>query len=197
MTLHLFSNDVAQTGRLRNRLVRASAGVAATVLVSLPALGSDLWHEASRVSGVPIPILHGIALTESGKVWTDGSTRPWPWTLNSPVKGPQFFKSREAAAEQLLALLNAGVTNIDIGLMQVNCGYHCKRVKAPEDLLDPAVNLRVASQILSEVRAAKGDLASAVGAYHAGLSPNRLDRSKWYQNAVAVRVRRLRAGANG
>jgi len=153
----------------------------------------DAWTEAARVSGVPIRILQGIALVESGKKWSDGLYRPWPWTLNSPARGAQFFTSREEAERGLKELLSQGVRNVDIGLMQINCRYHCDRVKAPTDLFDPKVNLQVASAILSEVRLQRPDLAGAVGAYHAGLHPSREVRSVWYQNEVARRVRSLTA----
>ncbi len=152
---------------------------------------TDVWLEASGNSGIPVKVLHGIALVESGKKWSDGTFRPWPWTLNSPARGAQFFNSYQAAEKGLNELLQQGVTNVDIGMMQINCGYHCARVKKPSDLLDPKVNIRVASKILSEVHSIRGDVASAVGAYHAGLHPSREKRSLWYQNAVAQRVRNL------
>lgn len=151
----------------------------------------DVWNEASKVSGVPVKILHGIALVESGKRWTDGLIHPWPWTLNSPVKGSQFFNTKAEAADELNSLIALGIKNIDIGLMQINCGYHCNRVEKPSDLLDPKLNIKVASKILAEVKKVKGDLAKTVGAYHAGLHPSRENRSLWYQNVVAMRVRNL------
>src|SRR5574337_1611940 len=83
---HPPDNHVAKKTRRLERVRRYSVLVLAGCLLG-PALAMDVWSEAARTSGVPVHVLHGIALTESGKVWTDGSTRPWPWTLNSPVKG--------------------------------------------------------------------------------------------------------------
>jgi len=103
-----------------------------------------------------------------------------------------FFPNREQAAKALTGLLQEGLTNIDIGYMQVNCGYHCSRVTNPADLLDPKTNLLVAAQILKEVKSqVGGDVASSVGAYHAGLRPDRRERAAWYRDVVASHIRRL------
>lgn len=108
-----------------------------------------------------------------------------------------FFPNKELAAKTLSVLLAEGLTNIDIGYMQVNCGYHCARVANPADLLDPATNLMVASQILKEVRSqVGGDVASSVGAYHAGLRPDRGARARWYRDVVASNIRRLSQSSN-
>lgn len=152
---------------------------------------ATIWARAASHAGVPVKVIHGIALTESGRLWSDGSKRPWPWTLNS-ARGSMFFATKEQAAAKLSSLLEEGLTNIDIGYMQVNCGYHCSRVRNPEDLLDPNTNLLVAAQILKEVKAQLGgDVASSVGAYHAGLRPDRHARAAWYRDTVASHIRRL------
>ena len=152
----------------------------------------DIWQNAARDAGVPVAVLHAIAIVESGRTWSDGVRRPWPWTLNS-VKGPMYFASREQAAQVLLGLIEAGVTNVDIGLMQVNYGYHGRKVRAAVDLLDPSTNLRIASQVLSASKnTVGGDVAQAVGAYHAGFKQSAQSRSTWYQNTVAAYARRLR-----
>jgi hypothetical protein len=153
----------------------------------------DIWSRAATVSGVPVRVIHGIALVESGKIWSDGMKRPWPWTLNS-AQGSMFFADRASAASALRRILDSGVSNVDIGYMQINCGFHCWRVRFPEDLLDPQTNLRVASDILKEVRLASGgDIAATVGAYHAGLKATDLARVQGYQNSVANNVRRIAA----
>jgi len=161
------------------------------LLSSVHAAELNAWGMAAKRAGIPVRILHGIALTESGKKWSDGVIRPWPWTLNSPSRGAQFFKSKEAAERELTSILATGQMNVDIGFMQVNCKYHCQRVRSPVDLLDPNVNLHIAGDILAEVHTSKKDMASAVGAYHAGLHPSRNERSRWYQDVVARNVRKL------
>lgn len=176
----------------RVRFDRLLVALCACVAVVICHAGNDPWKDAARTAGVPVVVLHAIAITESGKTWSDGVKRPWPWTLNS-VKGPMFFASREQAAAALRQILAEGITNVDIGLMQVNYGYHHHRVANPADLLDPQINLRVAAAVLREARkVVGGDVAAAVGAYHAGFAPSKASRAAWYQNTVASFARRLR-----
>lgn len=157
----------------------------------------DAWARGARHAGVPVLVLHGIAMTESGKPWSDGVRRPWPWTLNS-VKGPMFFATKDEAARVLESIIAEGIRNVDIGLMQVNWGYHHATVSSPAELLEPATNIRVASQILREAMTrTQGDVGKAVGAYHAGHSPERANRSIWYQNTVASFARRSLKHASG
>lgn len=150
-----------------------------------------IWDRAAHHAGVQVRVIHGIALTESGRKWSDGMKRPWPWTLNSQ-RGPMFFANQAQAAAALDQLLSEGITNVDIGYMQINCGYHCSRVANPKDLLDPDTNLMVAADILKEVKLKLGgNVASAVGVYHAGLRPDRKERADWYRDVVASHIRRL------
>ncbi len=105
-----------------------------------------------------------------------------------------YFASREQAAEALNEILREGIKNVDIGLMQVNYGYHGFRVERPADLLDPVINLRVAAEVLRDAKeVVGGDVAAAVGAYHAGHKHSAKERSIWYQNTVAALARRLSA----
>ena len=67
-------------------------------------------------------ILAGIALNESAY-----NGRAWPWTLNVAGRG-FFFRTREDAYQARSAFLSATVVrDFDVGLMQVNWGYHRQR----------------------------------------------------------------------
>lgn len=50
--------------------------------------------------------------------------------------------------------------------MQVNTLWHSQRVRDPQDLLDPATNLRVAAVILAEAMKSTPDLELGIGRYH-------------------------------
>jgi len=125
---------------------------------------------------VPFGVFYAVALTESGtQVDTNGSIRPWPWTLNVAGNG-RFYPTRKAAADALAFLLGSGRESVDIGLMQVNWRYHRERLGSPQRALDPYHNLRVAAEILRDCHQSRQDWWEAVGCYHAPNSPHRAAR---------------------
>lgn len=148
-------------------------------------LQESLWGAAARVADVSASELYAIALAESGVRCRDGKFRPWPWTINSP-QGSLRANSKQAAQAALRALLAAGETNIDIGVMQVNWRAHGHRF-GHLDLLDPATNLKVAAHILAEARASHANLAVGIGRYHSW-TPWRADA---YVQRVSVWTRRI------
>jgi hypothetical protein len=105
-------------------------------------------------------ILAGIALNESAY-----NGRAWPWTLNVAGRG-FFFRTREDAYRAILYLISNGRSDFDIGLMQVNFGYHGKRFASPWDALAPATNIRVAEEILNENYRLTHSAVKAVAYYH-------------------------------
>jgi soluble lytic murein transglycosylase-like protein len=146
------------------------------------------WAIAARTAGVDESVLYGMAVWESGRL-QDGNVTPWPWTLRWEG-GSNYYDSREAALIALEALLAAGYTNIDVGLMQVNWRYHAERLAAsdPAAMLDPAENLRMGAVILREaLRESGGDITRAVGRYH---TPHGA-RARWYAAGVLALAGRL------
>lgn len=105
-------------------------------------------------------ILAGIALNESAY-----NGRAWPWTLNVAGRG-FFFRTREDAYRAVRYLISNGRSNFDIGLMQVNWGYHGKRFASAWDALAPATNIRVAEDILNENYRLTHSAVKAVAYYH-------------------------------
>ncbi|SAK57418.1 lytic transglycosylase catalytic [Caballeronia temeraria] len=105
-------------------------------------------------------ILAGIALNESAY-----NGRPWPWTLNVAGRG-FFFRTREDAYRAIRYLISHGRSDFDIGLLQINWGYHSKRFASPWDALAPATNIRVAEDILNENFRLTHSAAKAVAYYH-------------------------------
>ncbi|MDR5826001.1 transglycosylase SLT domain-containing protein [Caballeronia sp. LZ043] len=124
---------------------------------------SQAPFEALHTSVDP-KILAGIALNESAY-----NGRAWPWTLNVAGRG-FFFRSREDAYRAIRYLISQGRSDFDIGLMQVNWGYHSKRFASPWDALSPATNVRVAEDILNENYRLTHSAAKAVAYYHSASS---------------------------
>lgn len=136
---------------------------------AVPALAQELpppaYQIAAAQSGVPSSVLYAVALQESG-TRLRGRLLPWPWTLN--VAGtPQRHATRVDACLALRrALRDTPAERIDVGLGQVNAGYHAHRVQRPCALLDPYRNLGIAAEILHEQHRPGEDWLAAVGRYH-------------------------------
>ncbi|MBB6366671.1 soluble lytic murein transglycosylase-like protein [Xanthomonas sacchari] len=123
------------------------------------------YQIAAAQSGVPSSVLYAVALQESG-TRLRGRLLPWPWTLN--VAGtPQRHATRVDACLALRrALRDTPAERIDVGLGQVNAGYHAHRVQQPCALLNPYRNLGIAAEILHEQHRPGEDWLAAVGRYH-------------------------------
>ncbi len=123
-------------------------------------LCSDLAAEAGARLGAPDGLLPAIALVESG---TGGA--PWPWTLNEGGKG-MYFKTKSEALTYLKAAIARGVTNIDVGCMQLNYRWHSAGFSSPEDMLDPKRNTTYAALFLQELQKRLGTWQEATAHYH-------------------------------
>jgi len=124
------------------------------------------YQIAAASAKVPSTVLYAIALQESGRSVNGDKLRPWPWTLNVAGRG-HYFDSQEAACSRLTAALKTLSTKrIDVGLGQINVGYHGHRVSAPCDLLNPYLNLAIAAQILKEQHKPGQDWLVTMGRYH-------------------------------
>ncbi|WP_404935499.1 transglycosylase SLT domain-containing protein [Paraburkholderia sp. BL27I4N3] len=111
-------------------------------------------------SRVDPKVLAGIALNESGL-----NGRAWPWTLNIAGRG-FFFKTREDAYRVVMSLIAHGRSDFDVGIMQINWGYHARRFASPWDALAPATSIRVAEDILNENYSKTHSVAKAIAYYH-------------------------------
>ena len=123
-----------------------------------------VYAEVATYVGVPGGILFAMSQAESGRV-QDGEFRPWPWTLN--VAGTaQRYPDREALFNGLMAALGTGEMMIDVGPMQINWYWQFDRMDSPWRITDPAVNIKIAAQILKSQYERCGDWWDAVGRYH-------------------------------
>ena len=163
----------------------ASPAMAETADKSL--IPPPAYQLAAHHAEVPSAVLYAIALQESG-IHLRGQRVPWPWTLN--VAGqPWRFTTRAAACDELQDALDAQPNRrIDVGLGQINVGYHAHRVAHPCDLLDPYRNLRIAATILREQYRQGEDWLPAIGRYHrpAGGTPAARYRRSVHQHLSRV-----------
>ncbi len=132
------------------------------------------FERAATRSGVNSRVLYGIAMNESAR-----NGAPWPWTINWNGQG-FYFKTRQDAFAAARWLLAKGQRSFDIGLMQVNWKYHGHRFESLWDAFQPAINTRVAADILNENYRSTGTWSMAIRHYH---SPADAVRSQRYLNS--------------
>lgn len=146
------------------------------------------YRTAAMAAGVPPTLLFAIALQESGLTYA-GRLIPWPWTLNIAGIAHRFHRQREACNALLSALRSISPYRADVGLAQINVGYHGHRVDHPCALLNPRVNLRVAAQILLEQQRPEDDWLAAAGRYHRPAGGEPAER---YKSALVGHLARIR-----
>ena len=123
-----------------------------------------VYKAVAEYVGVPADILFAMSQAESGRAQA-GGFGPWPWTLN--VAGTaRRYANREGLFEGLMAALGTGEMMIDVGPMQLNWYWQFGVIGSPWRITDPAVNIKIAAQILKSHYERSGDWWDAVGRYH-------------------------------
>lgn len=173
------------------RLV-AALSLCATAL-PLPAAADDeayatLCERAivtgARRGGVPVEVLHAIALTETGRN-LGGRLRPSPWAINREGQG-HWFRTREEALAFARASIAAGRPSFDVGCVQINYRWHGHAFPSIEAMLDPEWTATYAAQFLRTLYEERGSWSAAAGAYHS-LTPE-------LANTYRARFDRILAG---
>lgn len=141
---------------------------------------ANATRDAEKKFRLPKHLLFAISLKETGR-WNAQrkESYTWPWTVTSGGEGrhhPTLF----AAKSDVRRLLAAGVTNIDVGCMQINLRYHGTAFKNLEEAFDPLKNTTYAARFLTELKIRHGSWRDATERYHSGNSA----RGKKYRDAV-------------
>lgn len=175
--------------RLIGVVVAIAAGQGSARATEIP---PPAYQIAARQAGVPSPVLFAIALQESGTRLRGRLARltPWPWTLNVAGRGKHYATRAEACDGIRHALARHPARRIDVGLGQINLGYHTRHYVMPCDLLDPYANLTVAARILRAHYRPGEDWSLAIGRYHrpAGGEP-----AARYRRSVGRHLARIEA----
>lgn len=139
---------------------------------------------------LPEHMLTAIALVESGR-WHEDSEEilAWPWTVTAEGRG-RYLPNKAAALAEIKALKAKGISNIDVGCMQINLRHHPKAFEDLEAALDPGRNVAYAAKLLRNLRQQRGSWTRAVGDYHS-TTPSRSGpyRVKVFQALFAERRR--------
>lgn len=124
-----------------------------------------LATKAGAEEGLPEGLLAAISMVESGHTDKDGNHAPWPWTTNEGGKS-HFFDTKAEAVAYVESAVASGVTNIDVGCMQLNWKWHASAFPSPDAMLDPVENTRYAARFLRELHTRLGSWEVATAAYH-------------------------------
>ena len=135
-----------------------------------------------RGTSLPAHLLQAIGIVESGRIVPQsGSAAPWPWTIDIAGTG-YFFDTKAEAIAAVVAAQASGIRSIDVGCMQINLQYHPLAFAGLDDAFDPAANVRYGAAFLQRLRAATGNWAAAIAAYHSATP----DLGQTYTQRVAA-----------
>ncbi len=129
-----------------------------------PALCTTSAQIAANETGVPLPVLLAITLTETGRK-TDAGLQPWPWAINQAGEG-HWFATPDEAVQFAEDQLDLGLRNFDVGCFQVNHRWHSKGFTSTIDMFDPTSNALYAARFLADLYTEHGDWSLAAAAYH-------------------------------
>ncbi len=183
---------------MRRRLVLALTALSLLTAGAARAEGPNACLDAiagaeRRAAWLPPGLLASIALTESG--YRPPGTRafvPWPWTINSTA-GSFYLDSKREAVAKVETLKRQGVTNIDVGCMQINLQYHPDAFRSLDDAFRPESNVGYAVRFLGTLQRSTPTLFDAVGRYHSA-TPGRSEAyarkvfARWDKGGEAVRA---------
>lgn len=121
-------------------------------------------------------LLQTIASVESGR-WNAqaGKRVAWPWTVHANGKG-RYYKSKAEAIAAVKNLQQKGITNIDVGCMQINLKYHGEAFANLEEAFDPEKNVAYSAQFLRNLY--------------------KRNKQNWTKTAMHYHSRNLRKGTN-
>ncbi|WP_127958583.1 transglycosylase SLT domain-containing protein [Serratia microhaemolytica] len=141
----------------------------------------ERYEHIAQTHGIPAEVLYAVSLTESAlspqaiTALLSSATpqslttvsRPWPWTINVAGKGYRY-PSRLAAWQALQVWMkHTPLKRIDVGIAQVNLGWHGQRFASTWAVFDPQENLHVAATLLRDCWDRRpGSWLNAIGCYH-------------------------------
>ena len=104
--------------------------------------------EAEQNYHIKKGLLQTIATVESGR-WSDLRQKrvAWPWTVQYNGHG-RYYKTKEEAVAAIKSLQAQGITNIDVGCMQINLKYHGHAFNSVEDAIEPKHNVAYSAGFL-------------------------------------------------
>lgn len=137
-------------------------------------------HETTKIEkreDIPKYLLMAISRVESGR-WNKEKQAniAWPWTVTAEGEG-HYFATKGEAIEDIHTLMDMGITNIDVGCMQINLYYHGAEFENIERALEPDLNVAYAAKHLKNMYKKARNWTTAAGYYHSK-TPDKFQRYK-------------------
>jgi len=127
-----------------------------TELIPLKNELKELITEQEERNNIPSGLLLAIATVESGSK---------PYALN--IQGKSVIgRNKREAVDLIHEALAEGITNIDVGVMQLNVRWHRENFGSIEEMLEPKKNIEYAASFLLTLYKKYGDWHRAVRFYH-------------------------------
>ena len=187
----------ALTAALSAALVLAMAMAGSSAFAGAAPNGADsdvcarAATEAEAALGLPAQLLGAIALAETGR-WDAArkASFAWPWTVTAGGKARYLPGKAEAIAE-VAALRARGVSNIDVGCMQINLHYHADAFASLAEAFDPAANAAYAGGFLLRLQDRHRSWSRAIATYHSSTRAFALPYLKRVQRLWIAERRRV------
>lgn len=129
---------------------------------------NELIDKTESSYAIPSGLLKSITSVESGNK---------PYALN--IEGKTIIaNSKEEAARIVRYYQNEGITNIDLGIAQINLRWHGKHFSSISEMLEPKSNLEYAAKFLNELYRKHGSWNKAVRHYHSATPEHHRKYSK-------------------
>lgn len=130
-------------------MVRGSALIVLLPWLALAHPLPETYRQAAERFRVPPELLWAVAQVESGTK-VNGKYLPWPWTLNIAGTGYRYDSQLQACTALRSALRHTSPKRIDVGIAQINIGWHREYFTSPCDALHPGKNLALAARLLRQ-----------------------------------------------
>jgi len=142
------------------------------------------FAEAEETYGLPKGLLRAVSLTESGVPLDDGTTGPWPWSIN--VSAGQYGKDyRFDTREEAVAFAKSvKQRSIDLGCLQLNRRWDSYPIESDDSRIDPHNNVFWTAYLLATFHKNSGSWGVAVAEYHAGERAPGARTPEWEASAL-------------
>ena len=127
---------------------------------------------------IPQHLLRSISVVETGRWHKQAKIYlPWPWAVNQAGKA-YYFATKNEAIEGVKKMLKKGLTNIDIGCMQINLHHHPAAFLNLNQAFEPRDNIEYAANFLKRHYIKSQDWQKAVAFYHSQASVGQVYANK-------------------